>query len=131
MEIDRSGIEPSGRVAGTVGGWQTIALNLINNAIEHAPAGSSVKVRLRAEGESVVFETENTGAAMAAEIEDRLFEDFVSEGGTGLGLGLVARRVGEIGGEIAVDNADDRIVFRVRCPAVAPEAKQARGEEEA
>ena len=68
---------------------------------------------------------------MAAEIEDLLFDVLVSEGGSGLGLGLFARRVGEIGGEIAVDNADDRIVFRVRCPAVAPEAKQARGENEA
>jgi len=131
VEIDKSGIGPAGRVAGTAAGWQTITLNLINNAVEHAPPGSSVKVRLRNEGESVVFETENAGPAMSPEIEDRLFEDFVSEGGTGLGLGLVARRVGEIGGEISVDNTEDRIVFMVRCPAVAPEFKQARGEEDA
>ncbi len=130
VEIDRTGIGPVGRVTGTAAGWQTIALNLINNAVEHAPAGSSVKVRLRAEGESVNFETENKGPAMPPEIEGRLFEDFVSEGGTGLGLGLVARRVGEIGGEITVDNTEDRIVFRVRCPAVTPKAIQARGEEE-
>ncbi len=117
--LDQSGIQPGLRVPGTAAGWQTIALNLINNAIEHAPDGSSAKVRLLSEGGSVVFETENPGPAMAPEIEARLFEDFVSVGGTGLGLGLVARRVAEIGGEITVDNVEDRIVFRVSCPAVA------------
>jgi len=129
VEIDKSGIGPAGRVAGTAAGWQTITLNLINNAVENAPPGSSVKVRLHNEGESVVFETENGGPAMSPEIEARLFEDFISEGGTGLGLGLVARRVREIGGEITVDNIEDRIVFRVRCPAVVPEFKPTRGEE--
>ena len=112
-------IQPTLHVAGTSAGWQTIALNLINNAIEHAPGGSSVKVRLSGDAESVVFETENAGPAMDPEIEERLFEDFVSAGGTGLGLGLVARRVAEIGGEITVGNTEGRITFRVSCPAVA------------
>jgi len=112
-------IQPTLRVAGTAAGWQTIALNLINNAIEHAPGGSSLKVRLSGDTESVLFETENAGPAMAPEIEERLFEDFVSTGGTGLGLGLVTRRVAEIGGEITVGNTEDRITFRVSCPAAA------------
>ncbi len=119
VELDQTAIEPGLRVAGTAAGWQTIALNLINNAIEHAPGGSSVMVRLLRDGESVVFETENAGPAMDPEIEERLFEDFVSIGGTGLGLGLVARRVAEIGGEISVDNTEDRITFTVSCPTAA------------
>jgi len=130
VEIDETGIEPIDRVAGTAAGWQTIALNLINNAVEHAPAGSTVKVRLFPDGESVVFETENEGSAIAAEIEDRLFENFVSARGTGLGLGLVARRVGELGGTITLDNVKDRIVFRVCCPAVTTQETEVREEEE-
>lgn len=127
VEIDTTGIEPAPRVNGTVAGWQIIALNLINNAVEHAPADSSVKVSLTHDGESVVFETENAGPAMTPEIEDRLFEDFVSIGGTGLGLGLVARRVGEIGGEISVDNTEGRIVFSVRSPVATASGTQGEG----
>lgn len=132
--LDQTCIQPDLSVAGTAAGWQTITLNLINNAIEHAPSGSSVEVRLLRDGDSIVFETENAGPAMAPEIEARLFEDFVSVGGTGLGLGLVARRVAEIGGEITVDNLEDRINFRVSCPAAATvkttEEITATGEEE-
>ncbi len=85
-----------------------------------------MKVRLFQDGGSVVFETENAGPAMSPEISDRLFEDFVSVGGTGLGLGLVARRVAEFGGAITVDNAENRIVFSVKCPVVAPETSTGR-----
>ena len=130
IEIDETGIEPIGRVAGTAAGWQTIVLNLINNAVEHAPAGSTVKARLFPAGGSVVFETENEGSAIAAEIEDRLFENFVSVGGTGLGLGLVARRVGELGGTITLDNVKDRIVFRVSSPVMEPNPASTEQEEE-
>lgn len=118
VELDQAGISPGLRVVGTAAGWQTITLNLINNAIEHAPGGSSVKVQLVRDGGSVVFATENAGPAISPEIEERLFEDFVSVGGTGIGLGLVARRVAEFGGEITVGNIEDRITFRVGCPAV-------------
>jgi len=130
VELDLTEIQPGRRTAGTAAGWQTIALNLINNAIEHAPGGSMVKIRLFRDGGSIVFETENAGPAMAPEIEERLFEDFVSIGGTGLGLGLVARRAVEIGGEITVENLEDRIVFRVVCPAMADHETTLTGEEE-
>jgi len=127
VEVDQTGIEPVGRVGGTAAGWQTIALNLINNAVEHAPAGSSVKLRLYRDDGLVIFETENAGPAIAPEIEDRLFENFASAGGTGLGLGLVARRVAELGGGTSVDNVEDRIVFRVSVPAMVEDPV---GEEE-
>lgn len=36
------------------------------------------------------------------------------DGGTGLGLALVAQRVRDLGGTITVTNEPDRIAFRVR-----------------
>lgn len=116
VEIDGSGIENVGVVRGTSAAWQTIVVNLIGNAVEHAPAGTAVRIRLGRSDGDLVLETENAGPAIDAGLEARLFDDFASDGGTGLGLGLVARRVGEIGGEIGVENEDDRIVFVVRCP---------------
>jgi len=116
IEIDAAGVEEVGRVGGTPATWQTVLFNLLLNASQHAPAGSTVGVRLCREDGAVLFATENAGPQIPPEIAERLFEPFVSEGegGTGLGLALVAQRVRELGGTIEVVNEPERIVFRVR-----------------
>lgn len=114
IELDSSAVAEVGRVGGTSATWQTVLFNLILNALQHAPAGSTVRVALRREGDEVVFATENGGPAIAPGIARRLFEPFVTAGGTGLGLALVAQRVRELGGNIEVDNEPERIVFQVR-----------------
>ena len=122
IELDASGVEEVGRAGGTSAAWQTVVFNLLLNASQHAPAGSTVAVRLRREGNGIVFATENAGPAMPPEIAGRLFEPFASgrEGGTGLGLALVAQRVRELGGTIEVTNEPERIVFQVRLEEAAP-----------
>ena len=97
-------------------------LNLLLNAAQHAPAGSTVGVRLRRNGGGIVFATENAGPAIPPEIAGRLFQPFVTEGargGTGLGLALAAQRVRELGGTIEVTNEPGRIVFQVRLEEAA------------
>jgi signal transduction histidine kinase len=85
------------------------------NAIRHAPDGSTVRVRLRVEDDSLVFECANEGPPISKDITAHLFDPFVSgEGGTGLGLALVERRVRELGGQIDLVNEPDNIVFRVQ-----------------
>lgn len=127
VEIDDTGVKEVGVVPGTAATWQTIVLNLISNAIEHAPRGTAVRVRLTNIDERLVLETENAGPAIDPDVEDRLFEDFVSSGGTGLGLGLVARRVDDLDGEVVVENTEDRIVFRVSCPRARAEPETTEG----
>jgi signal transduction histidine kinase len=124
VELDASGVEEVGRVAGTGATWQTVLFNLVLNASQHAPAGSTVRVRLRRSGAGLLFATENAGPAIPPEIAGRLFEPFVSagEGGTGLGLALVAQRVRELGGTIEVTNEPGRIVFQVALQAQPEEA---------
>ncbi len=119
--FDRSGIEIVGRVRGSVAGWQTVVFNLILNAVRHAPKGSTVFIRLAQTAEALVFETENAGDPIPEEIAERVFEPFVTDGasddGTGLGLALVKRRIGELGGSVELVNEPGRIVFRVRLEA--------------
>lgn len=119
IELDASGVEEVGRVAGTTATWQTVLFNLLLNAAQHAPAGSMVAVRLTRNGGGIVFATENAGPGIPPEIAGRLFQPFVSDGGTGLGLALVARRVRELGGTIEVSNEPGRIVFQVCLPEEA------------
>ncbi len=112
--IAAAAVEQVGLVAGSPATWQAVIFNLILNAVEHAPAGSEVVVRLdRDAAGTVVFETENAGPAIAEEIAGRLFAPFVSDGGTGLGLAIAARRVRSLGGGIECINEPGRIRFRV------------------
>ncbi len=121
IDLNVSGVGEVGRVDGTSATWQTVLFNLVLNASQHAPAGSTVNVRLDRNGEGIVFATENTGPAIPEEIAGRLFELFVSDSvdGTGLGLALVAQRVRELGGTISVVNEPGRIVFEVRLEEAA------------
>ena len=114
VELDAAGVEEVGAVGGTSATWQTVLLNLLLNAAQHAPAGSTVGVRLRRNDGGIVFATENAGPAIPPEIAGRLFQPFVTENGTGLGLALAAQRVRELGGTIEVSNEPGRIVFQVR-----------------
>jgi signal transduction histidine kinase len=119
IQLDAAGIEEVGQTEGTSATWQTVMFNLVLNAAQHAPVGTTVSVRLRREGEGIVFATENGGPPIPPEIADRLFEPFVSDGGTGLGLALAAQRVRELGGTIAVTNEPGRVVFEVRLQEAA------------
>ncbi len=121
-----------GRVPGSVAAWQTVVFNLMLNAVEHTPAGATVEVCLGCSGDGgppedrrrgeaclarrVVFEVANPGKPLDEDARERIFEPFVSSGGTGLGLPLVARRVREIGGSIEVGWRAGRVVFRVEVP---------------
>ncbi len=124
-EARKRGVELAGnvaeqgklQVAGSAAAWQTVVFNLILNAIEHTPAGATVEVRLTSEADGVVFETVNPGEPLGEDARQRIFEPFVSSGGTGLGLPLVARRLHEIGGSIDVQSEGGQVIFRVEAPA--------------
>jgi len=73
--------------------------NLFENAVRHAPSGSSVQVTLETDREHVV-RVLNQGPAIPAGDIERIFEPFVrgpneaAEGHSGAGLGLaIARRI--------------------------------------
>ena len=116
IEIDAVEVGDVGRVGGTPATWQTVLFNLILNASQHAPVGSTVRVRLARENGSVLFATENAGPPIPPDLAGRLFEPFATgrEEGTGLGLALVAQRVRDLGGTIQVTNEPGRIAFAVR-----------------
>ena len=106
-----------GQVAGSAVAWQTVVFNLILNAIEHTPAGGTAHVGLEIQEGNVIFETNNPGEPLDDARREVIFEPFVTEGGTGLGLALVARRLRELGGTVDVESAEGRVCFRVKACA--------------
>lgn len=118
IEIEAHGLDESGAVPGSPATWQVAVFNLILNAVRHAPGGSTVVARLIHRGGRVVaFETENGGPAIDEAVASRIFEPFVSQDGTGLGLALAARSVAAAGGTIGLVNDPDRVLFRVELGA--------------
>jgi PAS domain S-box-containing protein len=102
--------------------WQ----NLIDNAIQHAPADSTVEVTsdlVRQDGRSwVEVRIADQGLGFRSEDLPRIFEPFFTrrQGGTGLGLAIVERIVAEHGGTIDAGNAGTGgAVVRVRFPIPA------------
>ena len=110
-----------------------VFLNLLKNASEAGEPGGtitlhtfyepSLRVR-RADGTQarlpLQVEIVDDGPGIPPDISSDIFEPFVSgrENGTGLGLALVSKLVGDMGGWISVDSVPGRTVFRVSLPVV-------------
>lgn len=86
--------------------------NLLNNAIRYSPAGSSVRVSVREEGDMAVFQVEDEGPGIPVEHQSRIFERFYrvdkqrgdGTGSTGLGLAICRHIVRNLGGRIWVES---------------------------
>lgn len=90
---------------------QHVWTNLIDNAIKFNSYGGGIRILLKKQAERVVFTISDTGAGIAPEDINRIFNKFYqgdsAEGeGNGLGLALVYRIVTGSGGTITVDSAE-------------------------
>ncbi|MDD2760108.1 MAG: ATP-binding protein [Methylomonas sp.] len=102
-----------------------ILINLINNAVKFTEQGG-ITLRLGVKKNArqhLLIEIEDTGAGIAPEDQQRLFEPFVqlSDGaaqqGTGLGLTITRQFVHMLGGSISVDSTPGKgSIFRVELP---------------
>jgi two-component system sensor histidine kinase BaeS len=98
--------------------------NLAANAVRHAPAGTTVRLRSRADEGQVVLAVEDAGPGIAPEHLPHIFDRFYkgdpsrtgASGGSGLGLSIVKAIVERHGGTLSVDSRPGRTVFEIRLP---------------
>ena len=87
--------EPS-VVRGRSAALSVLLRNLVDNAIRHSPAGSTVDVSIETIGDTVILSVRDQGPGIPAEDRERVFDRFYRRLGTqtdgsGLGLSIVAR----------------------------------------
>ena len=98
--------------------------NLARNAVEAMGArGGKLTLRVSREGTDLVVSVSDTGKGIPKDIEDKLFQSFVTSGkrgGTGLGLAIVKKIVDEHAGSITVKSTAHGATFTVRLPQDGP-----------
>jgi signal transduction histidine kinase len=117
-------------VAGIPGELQVLFSNLVKNGLEAMPAGGVLSVRSRAVGDEVEVSVEDTGAGIAPELREKIWEPYFSgkltsagnsTAGRGWGLTICNRITTEHKGTIAFESrVGQGTRFTVRLPALAP-----------
>ncbi|MFC5480393.1 sensor histidine kinase [Massilia suwonensis] len=96
-------------IAGNALMLRELLSNLIDNALRYTPAGGSVTVRVRRDGDVALLEVEDTGPGIAPHERAHVFERFYrilgsSASGSGLGLAIVREIAGQHGAEVDIFN---------------------------
>ena len=102
---------------------QQVLVNLLENAIRHAPSGTPIEISARHEDDLIVIEVSDRGPGLPPGDPNRLFEKFYRAGdskarsGAGLGLAICRGIVHLHGGKILAENRPGGgAVFRFSLP---------------
>jgi signal transduction histidine kinase len=124
--------QPLGSVAVDLDRMHQVLMNVLGNAVKFTPRGGTVRIALRREGPSAVFEVADDGAGIAADVLPHVFQRFRQAdssntrtyGGLGLGLTLAKHILEAHGGSIDVRSAGvmlgTTVTIRVPLTRLAP-----------
>ena len=120
-------------VKADAGRLEQVFVNLLANAVEHAPTSPTIEVSLSRSGSFAVVEVRDHGPGIAPNVLSQLFQPYTRLGqkrsaGLGLGLYLAREIVAAHGGTIdAASTLDEGTVLTVRLPLTVARAKKRSG----
>lgn len=110
-------------------------INLVKNALEAMPDGGHLTVTTAMEGQQVLISVGDTGQGIAPELQDKIFNPFFTtkhkRGGTGLGLAMTKKIIGDLGGElrlVSLPGSGTRSTLYLRPYAAMDETTSARSD---
>ena len=119
-ELDYS-VEPDLHIAGSPRHLRQVVSILLDNAVNHAPEGSAVRLYLRRQGGTAQLTVTNPGDLSREDCRN-IFLRFYrvdaarSGGGYGLGLPIAQGIIRDHGGKIWAESRDDTVTLTVRIP---------------
>jgi two-component system OmpR family sensor kinase len=125
IELTADGEVP---VAGDDARLEQLVHNLLGNALSHTPAGTPVEVGVTVRGDKAVLRVHDQGPGLTSEQASRVFDRFYRgdadsrDGGSGLGLFIVASLARTFGGQATVESAEGQgATFEVTLPVYGSE----------
>jgi two-component system phosphate regulon sensor histidine kinase PhoR len=112
------------------GALTQVAVNLVDNALRHTPAGGSVVVAVQRDGADALLCVKDTGVGIPFADLPRVFERFYvvdrsrarEHTGTGLGLAIARHLVEAHGGSLVAESVyGEGATFTMRLPAAQPQ----------
>ncbi|MGN6124923.1 MAG: sensor histidine kinase, partial [Humibacter sp.] len=101
-----------------------VAIVLLDNAIQHAPTGSTVSMTVGRDGRATTLRVADRGGGIVGIDPDRVFDRFARSGetgrrrGFGIGLALVKEVATRYGGDVTVEStSSEGTVFLLTLPA--------------
>lgn len=138
---ESAGFDPNRRLDQVVYGYvdvnfmREIMDNLIENALKYTPAGGSVYINVRGDGDRALINVTDTGMGISADDLTHIFQKFYRAdnsdtreiGGTGLGLYLVKQRVEAMDGRVWAESGfGEGSTFFVSLPRISQEEYEKR-----
>ena len=124
-----------GRIHADASWWRDVMIELLRNAHDAAPPGSTIVVRSIVQDGAVIVEVEDDGDGIPAELLASVAEPFVTSKqgvrGAGIGLAIVAAFVRTLGGSLhfeRIDGASDAAsagTLRTRVRVILPADRSA------
>jgi signal transduction histidine kinase len=104
-----------------------VLANLIENAIRHAPVGTTVRITSAPNADGIEVSVADSGPGVPPAQRDKVFDPFVqmeesgdrppTRGGRGLGLAFCKRAIEAHGGRIWIEDGAPGATFKVRIPS--------------
>lgn len=109
LDVDLEDVEYTGNESLLHHVWD----NLIGNAIKFSPYGGTIFMKMRREGNRIVYQIDDCGPGISEEAKRHIFDKFYQsdsshkEEGNGLGLALVKQILHLCDGEVSVENLSE------------------------
>jgi len=108
VAIDIQLAEDVAKVRGDAELLKQCLINLVKNALEAMPAGGSLTVSSGMESHHVRVTVKDTGVGIPSEVQDMIFNPFFTTkktgGGSGLGLAMTKKIIGDLGGFLRLES---------------------------